>query len=123
MSKPETTAVQAMAPETVALLKEMLVTVLQEARKPADPTPEEAAAKEQDKALRKQTALLALNNQLAKEAEQEACIHQRRYGTTTAVYIQNGNYMICQQCQKKIYPDKETALFNKHFQLSTPAIF
>ena len=121
MSKPEET--QALSPATVSVLKEMLVSVLQEARKPADPTPEELAARESDREMRKQTALQALGVQQSKIAEQEACVHLRRDGTTTGVYVENGNYIICQQCQKIIRPEKELALFNKLFQMTNPAIF
>jgi hypothetical protein len=104
-------------------LQQILATVIAEVRKPAELTEEQKAAKEQDKEMRAQQALLALEIQRNRERDQAACLHQRRDGTTPAVYVANGNYMLCQHCQKIIRPEVETELFNRLMQLQTPAVF
>jgi rRNA-processing protein FCF1 len=109
---------------TAEQLQEMLRTVLQEARKPADPTPAQIAELEAAQTARKQQAELVLAEAARKKAEQEACIHLRRDGTSTGVYVENGNYIICQQCQAIIRPETNLAMFNRLFQLSqSPATF
>jgi hypothetical protein len=119
----------------VAAMKDMLVAVLQEARKPADPTPQQIAQLEQDQAMRKEQGALVLLTLANKRREQEACIHMRRDNTTTAVYIAGGNYIICQHCQAKIRPGVapagddgqdfyDTPLFNRLWTLSQdPTVF
>lgn len=98
-------------------LQEVLRTVLQEARKPADLTPEQKAAEDTKKQHRKELALLVHQQNENRKIDQEMCTHLRRNGSTTGVYVQNGNYIICQACQKIIRPETETAMFNKIFYL------
>lgn len=119
----------------VSAMKDMLVAVLQEARKPLDPTPQQLAQIEQDRLIRKQNAETVLLTIANKRREREACIHMRRDNTTTAVYIASGNYCICQSCQAIIRPGVapegysgedfyDTQLFNKLWTLSQdPTIF
>lgn len=104
-------------------LQQILSTVIAEVRKPPELTEEQQAAKKQDAEMRAQQALLALEAQRVREREQAACLHQRRDGTTPAVYVADGNYMICQHCQKIIRPEKEADLFNRLLQLQNPAVF
>jgi hypothetical protein len=109
-------------------LKDILTTVVREARRAPDPTEKQLAEAEQDKNIRRENGLLVLQMMKNKRAEQEACIHMRRDNTTTGVYIANGNYIICQACQAKIRPGTapetgdagdfyDTHLFNRLFQL------
>jgi hypothetical protein len=98
-------------------LAEVLRTVIAESKKPADPTPEELAQKAADREHRKQMAQLQQRREDERSREQEACVHCRLDGTTTGVYVQNGNYIICQQCQKIIRPETELQLFNRLMQL------
>jgi hypothetical protein len=116
-------------------MKDMLVAVLAEARKPADPTPEQVAQRAQDLQMRKEQGQLVLQTLANKRREQEDCIHMRRDNTTTAVYIASGNYCICQQCQAIVRPGVapegysgqdfyDTQLFNRLWTLSQdPTIF
>lgn len=42
--------------------------------------------------------------QAAKRLEQQVCSHMRKNGSTRAVYVENGQFMICQSCQAVIRP-------------------
>lgn len=119
---------------TADQLKDLMLTMAKELRKPADPTPEQLATIESEKASRRQQAELVKakidNDQLL----QSLCSHVRPVNnSSTCVYVRDGNYMICQQCQAMIHPEprptgeagKDTAhhiyntsLFNIHRQLS-----
>jgi RNA polymerase-binding transcription factor DksA len=94
-----------------------------ESRKPLPLTEEQESAKQQNMEMRRQQAELIKADEARKKLEQEACSHTRRDGSTTGVYVQDGNYIICQQCQKVIRPEVEPALFSRLLQLATPAIF
>jgi RNA polymerase-binding transcription factor DksA len=116
---------------TAEQLKEMLVTMAQEIRKPAELTPKQLAEEAQAKADRESTAklqLIKLENQINL---QHACTHRRKDRTTSCVYEYMGAYLICQQCQAIIHHGarpagdlgKETSnhifdtrMFNEHFQ-------
>lgn len=102
-------------------LQEILSSVIEAARKPPEPTPEQKAAAEQDKEMRRQQAELVLMEAENKRRAQEACSHMRRDGSTPSVYVQDGNYLICQHCQKIVRPEVEPDLFNKLFQLTQSA--
>lgn len=116
-------------------LKSILSTVIAEARKPPEPTEEEKAVMASEKAMRKQTAEQSLAAMENKRREQAACIHMRRDGSSTAVYVHNGNFFICQQCQAVIHPGVrpegsddtmgiyDTQLFNRLFQLQPGDVF
>lgn len=119
----------------VAAMKDMLVAVLQEARKPADPTEAQLAEIAQAQQMRKEQGELVRLTIANRRREQEACIHMRRDNTTTGVYIAGGNYIICQHCQGIIRPGVapegysgqdfyDTQLFNKLWTLSQdPTVF
>lgn len=110
---------------TVALsgdqLQELITAAIAAAKQPPAPTPEELAQKEQEREMRRQQAELVLLEAENKRRAQEACAHMRRDGSTPAVYVQDGNYIICQHCQKVIRPAAEPDLFNKLFQLGQSA--
>ena len=107
-------------------LESMMTRVLAEARKPAEPTEDEKEEiearrrqKEQDKEMRRQQAELELQRQETRRIEQENCLHIRpRDNSTTMVHVANGNFMICQQCQKVLRAEENVQLWNRHFQLA-----
>lgn len=106
-------------------------------RKPLDPTPEQLAEKESNDSMRRATAESELQRIASRKREQAACSHLRRDGTSSCVFIygdpsqpNQGNYVICQQCNGKIRPEPrptgllarewendifDTNLFNIHF--------
>ena len=47
----------------------------------------------------------------AKRIRQRTCLHQRRDGTSRAVYVRNGNFFVCQDpdCNAVIFPGPEPA--------------
>jgi len=128
-------------PQAIALtaeqLKDLMLSMAQELRKPADPTPEQLAQKQTDLDARRSTAESQLQIMRNKMAEQAACSHMRRDGSSSCVYVypqadglQTGNFVICQQCQAMIHPEPrptgklaqetqshiyDTRLFNIHY--------
>ena len=112
----------------------MMLRMAQELRRPPDPTPEQQAAMESDKQMRKEQAQLALARMENERRERLACIHRRKDGTNNAVYVPNGHFMICQSCQAVIRPGTapegdlgveiyNTQLFNELFQLQSAVDF
>lgn len=124
---------------TASQLKEMFVEMAKEIRRPADPTPEQLAQKENDRASRRSNAEGQLELLRQKRALQKACTHTRPgNGSSTCVYVyaqanqpNTGHYVICQQCQAMIHPEPrptgplgkdlenhifDTGLFNIHYQ-------
>jgi len=121
---------------TAEQLKDLMLSMAAELRKPADPTPEQAAQKENDLRDRRSNAEMQLQIIRNRAAEQQACSHERRDGSSSCVYVypqangQTGNFVICQQCQAMIHPEPrptgplaqetqnhiyDTRLFNTHF--------
>lgn len=92
-----------------------LLELIKELRKPPEPTEDERAAKEAKIQHRKELAQRVLETAANKKLEQDMCTHLRRNGTPLGVYVQNGNFIICQGCQKIIRPEEDVNLFNKHF--------
>lgn len=92
LDKPMTTR------EAMGLFREMI----SELRKPAEPTEEEVLRKEQDLQMRKQQAQQMNKITANRKWEQEHCTHRRSDGTNNTVFVQNGDYIICQSCQGKI---------------------
>lgn len=111
-----------------AQLQELLVNMAREIRRPADPTPEQAAVIEQNRKDRMENALV--QKQIAENRrwnQEHGCLHMRKNGHTTAVFVQGYGFMICQHCQALIYPEGavgvpagiyNTELFNRLFLLS-----
>lgn len=93
---------------------------VQESRKPSDPTPEEQAKIDSARAHRKDMALLEALKTQSRRANQMGCSHMRKNGTTPSVYVQNGNYMICQHCTGMIKPGSPSA---DELKYGTPYIY
>jgi hypothetical protein len=102
-----------------------------ETKKPAPLTEQQIAEINQANEMRLQQRDLVLQGEANKKALQSACSHSRaENGSSTAVYVANGNYLICQVCQGKIRPYVpaeeqadpnsiyDTNLFNRMFQLA-----
>jgi hypothetical protein len=119
--------IPALAPEQLAMVQEMLKTVIAEVRKPPELTEEQKAAKGQDVAMRRQQAELALARMEMKKAEQDFCTHMRRDNTSHAVLVNLGNcggeFLICQGCQKIIRPNEDPQTFTRLIGLNAPADF
>lgn len=116
-----------------AALESVLKTVIAEARKPVL-TEEEVRKRKADQEARERNSAMVREGLEQKKNAQRLCSHMRRDGTTRAVYILNGNYLLCQACQATIRPGEapagyagmdiyDTNLFNRLFQLSQPEIF
>lgn len=93
---------------TAADLKDILRTVIEEARKPTPPTDKEIAQIEQEQQMRRDQAQLVLNEMENKRRFQRTCTHKhplRDGGGSHCVYIVDGNYILCQKCQGKIRPE------------------
>jgi hypothetical protein len=120
-------------PVNAELLKELI----QELKKPAPPTEEELATREekkrkvqQEQEKRRRMATKHASILEAKKMQQKTCTHLRRDGTSRAVYVKHGNYLICQKCNVLIRPTEDqknksnintiydTNLFNRLFQMS-----
>lgn len=109
---------QPTAPEApVQFTQEQLLALLKELRKPADLTEDEKARKQADFENRLHQAELVKNTADRKRIEQEMCTHMRKNGSTLGVHVANGNFIICQGCQKIVRPEEDVALFNKLFVL------
>lgn len=94
-----------------------LLELIKEMRKAPEPTEEEQARKKADLDARKDQALLVKEIAERKRIDQEMCTHMRRNGSTLGVHVPNGNFIICQGCQKIVRPEEDVALFNKLFVL------
>lgn len=117
------------------LITAAVTAAVAESKKPAPLTEREEADIQQAQDMRLQQRDLVLQEQANKAAMQRSCTHMRRDNTCTGVYVDNGNYIICQQCQGLIRPGAapagytgsdiyDTNLFNRLFQLcNAPAIF
>lgn len=101
-------------------LKDILSTVIQEARKPiiTDADRRKEAGRLQ---MKEQELQNMRDRDAALEQKQRDCSHSHRDGTTRTVRVKPGVgsfYRICQVCQKMIYPSVEYALFIHHEQHS-----
>lgn len=111
-------------PLTAADIKELLSTVIHEARKPIV-TEEDLRHKASEKQMKLAELEAEKERIAAQEQQQRDCSHSHRDGQTRTVKVQLGHdfYRICQFCQKIIRPETERALFIHHEQHSMPAIF
>jgi hypothetical protein len=118
-----------LTPEALqSLISSAVATAIQESKKPAPPTKAEIANLEQEQQLRLETAKNVLAQMDTKKFEQRSCSHRHATGESHGVYINDGNYVLCQKCQAKVRPfvavesqkDKtaiyDTDLFNRLFQ-------
>ena len=119
MSKPEDKQVAVNAED----LKDILSSVLAEARKPVVTEAERKA--EAERLAGRELQRAQLKEQMENEiAFQNACTHFHGGSAQShAAYVQNGNFIICQRCQKIIRPETDAALFNRLLQSIAPAVF
>jgi hypothetical protein len=105
---PETPAPTPAAPASVGLnltfeqFKELLTPKVSEADKKKQDAELKAIADAQQN--RKDNAEVINIERQRKLAEQRDCSHIRRDGSCRAVYVEHGNYLICQRCQDVIRP-------------------
>lgn len=105
---------------TAADLKEILKTVVEEARKPVI-TQKDQREMEEAQEARKRGKEQEDERVANEELTQRLCTHRRRDNTPRTVHVQNnpksgGEFMICQKCQKVIRPELEPALFTSLIQ-------
>lgn len=100
-------------------LKDLLVTVLAEARKPVV-TEADVRAAEQAHKDRLEMAQLIINKMKADEAFKKVCPHLRRDGSTRCVliHLNGGQYLLCQRCQDKIFYHDRPEMFSHHLSLT-----
>lgn len=116
-------------PETAAAIgvavAQAMAPIVAELRKPVKTEKEIQAEQEAeaDRLRMRETMRLREENRLK---EQAACTHMRSNGTTTAVYVyangSSSDYLICQACQKCVYPSAEPDLFNKLMQAGAAGV-
>lgn len=87
---------------TPDVLKDVLATVISEARKPAEPTAEEKAAAEQARQIREIRSKIERDKQTARFMEQKHCPHLQENGKSATVSVNLGEFLICVKCQAKI---------------------
>jgi hypothetical protein len=113
----------------LALTIEQLTALIKEIKKPEPPSEAEQRKLQQAQDARNQLALTQGEVAESKKRAQRICTHLRRDGTSRAVYVKHGNYLLCQKCQVIVRPegaDKkthvntiyDTNLFNRLFQMS-----
>jgi hypothetical protein len=105
--------------EKIGLSKDDLLEILKEVKRPVK-TDEQIRAEEQAKRDAEALAESMREVERQKKADQDACLHARRNGSTPAVYVSDplGGYFLCQHCRKIVRPNEEPDLFNKLMQLS-----
>src|SRR5690348_8979351 len=91
---------------TPSQLKDLMVEMAREIRRPADLSAEEIAAAEQDKKMRADTAQLEIAKAANRRWLQEyGCDHNREDGTCAAVHVANMGLIQCQRCNALVYPE------------------
>lgn len=98
---------------SAALLKEILA----EARRPVK-TEEEIAAQLQREEDRRQLGATLKAQEENKQRDRANCTHMRPNGSTTATFVQNLNFMYCQNCGDVIRFEDRPELFNRLYQLA-----
>jgi hypothetical protein len=116
---------------TAADLQKLLSTVIAEAKKPTALEQAKLDAEAEEKMKAQQHRLEqaeSIKAEMAQKAmEKRLCSHKHSTGQSHGVYIQDGNYILCQKHQCKIRPGVaptnyqgsdiyDTALFNEVFQ-------
>ena len=108
-------------------LKDVLTTVLAEARKPVVTEQQQREIAEQQEA-RARGAEQAEELRKTEEWNQAHCSHRRRDNSPRTVHVNNnpksgGEFLICQACQKIIRPEEEPDLFNSLLVDQSPVIW
>jgi RNA polymerase-binding transcription factor DksA len=88
----------------VTLTFEQLKDLLIEAKKPVISDSDKKKL-ENDQQTRLDNAAIITLERAKKLQEQAMCGHIRRDGSSRTVYVENGNYLICQRCQDVIRPN------------------
>jgi hypothetical protein len=125
--------------ETLALTPEMLQTLIStavtaavaEAKKPAPPTERQIAEAEQDQENRRANAESVKAKKDQEKIEQLACTHEhpkREGGHTHCVLVREENpaspgYIMCQKCQGRVRPERESLRDKKGEYLDREAIY
>jgi dTDP-D-glucose 4,6-dehydratase len=106
-------------PAPIAMNEETLLKLVEAMRKPVK-TEDQIREEAQKKADRETMGELLKQQEANRVANQAACLHTRRNGTTPAVFVADalGGYFLCQHCRKIVRPREEPDLFNKLMQLS-----
>lgn len=89
---------------TAEQLQDMFRAVIQEARRPADPTEEQKAAIESDKKMRADQGALALKQVADQKWNRKHCGHVQPNGTAAVAQLYDMNALICVHCQAMIKP-------------------
>jgi hypothetical protein len=104
--------------KTISLTDEGLEKLIRAIREPIKTQEQINAEREQKEAAVRMAAIMR-EKDAQEKANQDACSHTRFNGTTCVVFVESstGSYLLCQHCNKCIWPNKEPELFNKLFQL------
>lgn len=108
--------------QAMVLTPETLKLLIEEIRKPivTDKEKRELDAAQQD---RQANAGMQKQMALDKKASQKICTHTHKTGATHCVFVQNGNFILCQKCQDVIRPEDRLELFNELFQACQTELF
>jgi hypothetical protein len=98
------TAVASAPTPGMMLTFDQLKELLAEAKKPVV-SPQQLKQIEDEQQTRRDNAAIIDAERAKKLYEQSICSHMRRDGSTRAVYVEHGNYLICQRCQDVIRPE------------------
>lgn len=116
MSEPKNQDIQ-MTPALQSLIASIVTAAVNEAKKPfiSEEQLKEIESKKEDRLFMATQQLEILKQ---KKAHQAGCMHTRRDGSSRGVYVENGNFIICQGCQAIIRPDDQPELFSRLFQMT-----
>jgi hypothetical protein len=97
--------------------KQDMIDILEAVRKPVktDEQIREERTKAQERAELAQSMRESEANRIA---NQRACTHMRKDGSTLAVYVTSLNFLLCQACGMVIKPVEEPELFNRLLQIA-----
>ena|ERR1017187_3853407 len=104
---------------TASQLQELIATAVtaavSEAKKPYISDEQKRNIADAQQARKEQAGL---HRQMVEEKirQQKLCTHEHARGDTHGVYVQNGNYILCQKCQSVIRPETDPQTFSKIFQ-------
>jgi|SRR5215469_1192208 len=89
-------------------VKELIATAVTaavvEAKKPAPLSDAELVQIEYAQASRAEQAQSVKEEMANKRWQQSVCTHKHQTGESHCVFIQDGNYILCQKCQAKVRP-------------------
>jgi DNA-directed RNA polymerase subunit RPC12/RpoP len=91
--------------------------VMKEAKKPHITDEEKKRIDEAQQNRIESAASVREEIEQKKYFQEEQCGHKREDGTNVCVYVNGSNYILCQRCQFKIFPEENPKLFNQIFPL------